>query len=95
MPADPIWRSGFSDESKENISMSFQNNNQYFSNRKPLNYKNQSIEPDKIINDYKCGLNYYNGFAIGMAIDNNQSLILPIMIYQWFFNRNSLFYRNQ
>ena len=29
-----------------------------------------------------------------ISIDNNQSLILLMMIYQWFSNRKSLFYKN-
>ena len=60
-----------------------------------LTIENQSIESDKIINAYQCGPNFYHGFAILMIIDNNQSLILPIVIYPWFSNTKSLFYRNR
>ena len=46
--------------------------------------ENQSIESDKIINNYQYVPNFYNGFAILMIIDNNQSLISPIVIYNGF-----------
>ena len=53
----------------------------------------QSIEYNKITNVY-YGSNCYNCFAMHMSIDNNQSLILLIMIYERFSNRKSLFYKN-
>ena len=49
----------------------------------------QTIEYHKITNVY-YGSNCYNCFAMHISIDNNHSLILPIMIYQWFSNKKMI-----
>ena len=53
----------------------------------------QSIEYNKTTNVY-YGSNCYNCFAMHMSIDNTQSLILLIMIYERCLKRKSLFYKN-